>query len=259
MLAGVPAEAVEPTNIRAELVCCFPTDGTQPSCCTMVSNGLDIAIRELYEMSYVGSQFKWCEKTMKKSKDTLALADCSQRKACTTIKRLIRNGLNGREVGLIFATLGDVRTIGTVFEFQIYMHDEGHNTVDFLPFCLPEVRIMFSGREIVIGIPPEVVRGETFKMKIDALYCMDFEAIVQMAKKNSGYVCELLANTFTVLPANMITVVITTIGTKGIRWSFVPSESEYPKIAGDMQVKLASFPLVGDARWVSLANILAIT
>jgi hypothetical protein len=86
-------DAFEPVNLRVELVCFFPPENEAVPAVCIKSNGLDAALAEISGLVYCTSQFNWCDKSMKKSKDNFALADCSQKKARTTIKRLVRNGL----------------------------------------------------------------------------------------------------------------------------------------------------------------------
>jgi len=77
--------------------------------------------------------------------------------------------LCGREVDLLFNSTGDSKDVASVFEFQLWSHAAGYHSVDFLPFCMPEARIMFNGRQIILGIPPDCIPGGTLKQKIAAI------------------------------------------------------------------------------------------
>ena len=103
-------------------------------------------------MRYIANQCQWCVKKLgKATTDDAVSASIVQNKAIQTIKRAINSIAQG---GLLLNQIvgTDRGEEQSCYNFHAFVHKQGHQHVGFPIFALSEVRFLFKGSEMLIGM-----------------------------------------------------------------------------------------------------------
>jgi hypothetical protein len=119
---------------------------------------IDILKGEVEKHPYFTQQQTSLAKIMNKNKNQLAEAGVAQAKASRDFKRFLNQAGFGELLHSLY--LDKKAGMMRAYDFVNFLHAEGQHSCHLEPYCLPSVRIVTDGAEVVVGVKFAAAPGQ---------------------------------------------------------------------------------------------------
>ena len=134
----------------------------------------------------------------------------------------------------------------SVYEFQVFGLQKNYVSVAYSHMCQMEARLLFSGEEIVMGIPASVLPGGNLKEKRAQLFQLPMPEVQQLVQQ-SGWAVWHDNTKLVLIPTGFLVVVAALDKTTGLRWSVSSDEADTNRCKEMLAALLAAFPEMANA------------
>jgi len=209
---------------------------------------LSEAASKIASMDYFKKSDGWLQKSLESTNKDYAVAAIVDKQARQKADDVVKNRL-----GLDARLTATIEYLGTsfdpVYEVVSCKNLPTQHVLSFTHFCCAEVRLLLSGKELVIGWDYSELAGEGFSGKVKLLSEMGVEKAVELAKVAGFVHISDRKGCLVIIPSGFLVASITgDAGSDFIRWCVTPPEAashydgELFRTVGCLNDLLQSYP-----------------
>lgn len=128
-----------------------------------------------------------------------------------------------------------------VNDIQVFGSAINYVSCGYPPFGAMEVRVVFSGSILVVGISDDYLPNKDLKVARKTLLTMP-KAELQKLVETHGFLTEVMHGELVVIPSGFFCIVISTSASEGLRWTISSDQPDTLRVHNSLKQLLSVFP-----------------